>query len=299
MSEQEVNSPMPGIDDRVTPRTDDRPARLLQAGRSDFHVHSTVSGDTARDATLENIIAVARGLGMREIGITDHVLARGDEKNSLPARPDDEASHRALCRAIRATRSPVKVYASWEVDYFDGGTFGGRYSFDPERHLRELDYVLLAHHAMNHVIDGSIEFLGRYLVRIMMEMAREPYANIIAHPFYARADKHGAILASISDGAISEVFHAIRENGKAAEITSYQFNADLRDVDQMRRVYSVARSTGVKFTLDSDAHSLWDMAEGLRCSYVLAELGFTDDDFVDYDGLIGLKRGVSADRSHG
>lgn len=290
---------MPGADDRITPRTDDRAPRLLQAGRSDFHVHSNVSGDTAKNATLENIIAVARGLGMREIGITDHVLALGDENNGLRARPDDEASHHALCRAIRETRSPVKVYASWEVDYFDGGPSGGRYSFDPERHLASLDYVLLAHHAMSHVIDEPVEFLGRYMVRIMMEMAREPYANIIAHPFYARADKHGAILASIDDEAIAEVFHAIRENGKAAEITPYQFNADLRDVDQMRRVYSIARSTGVKFTLDSDAHGLWDMAEGLRCSYVLSDLGFSDDDFVDYDGLMRLKRGVSAAQSQG
>lgn len=161
-----------GTSGRITPRTGDRVAPLLQAGRSDFRVHSNVSSDTARNATLENLIAVARGLGMREIGITDHVLALGDEKNGLPARPDDEAAHRALCRAIRETRSPVKVYASWEVDYFDGETYGGRYSFDPEKHPPSLDHVLLAHHAMNHVIDEPIGFLGRYMVRIMMEMAR-------------------------------------------------------------------------------------------------------------------------------
>jgi hypothetical protein len=33
------------------------------------------------------------------------------------------------------------------------------------------------------------------------------------------------------------------------------------------------------------------MAEGLRCLYVLAELGFSDQDFVDYAGLLRLKQG--------
>jgi histidinol phosphatase-like PHP family hydrolase len=86
-----------------------------------------------------------------------------------------------------------------------------------------------------------------------------------------------------------EVFQAIKENGKAAEITAFQFNVELRDVEQMKRVYALARTTGVKFTLDSDAHSISEMLWGLGCLYVLAELGFTDDDFVDYQELKKLK----------
>jgi histidinol phosphatase-like PHP family hydrolase len=85
------------------------------------------------------------------------------------------------------------------------------------------------------------------------------------------------------------VFHAMRENGKAAEITAYQFSADYRDVEQARRMYSVARETGVKFVLDSDAHSLTEVGDGLRCIHVLRELGFVDGDFVDFAELLGLK----------
>ena len=81
----------------------------------------------------------------------------------------------------------------------------------------------------------------------------------------------------------------MKEHGKAAEITAYQFNASLRAVDQMCRMYAVARETGVKFTLDSDAHALRDIGGSLRCSYVLASLGFSDEEFVDYRGLMVLK----------
>lgn len=193
---------------------------------------------------------------------------------------------------MRALQSKVKVYASWEVDYFDGGT----YSFDPRKHLDYLDYVLLAHH---QIVDEPPETAARYLLRVTMEMAMEPYANIIAHPFYTPPppERHGRILAAMSDAAIAEVFHAMREHGKAAEVCSFQFTADLRDVDQMKRVYAIARSTGVKFTLDSDAHNLWQVGDGLRCAYVLAELGFSDADFVDYRGLLALKQNTALARN--
>ena len=104
-----------------------------------------------------------------------------------------------------------------------------------------------------------------------------------------RPARHGEILACLGDAELAEVFQAMREHGQAAEITAYQFSADLRGVDQVRRVDTVARGTGVKFTLDSDAHRLWDVAEGLRCLYVLAELGFGDADFVDFAGLRRLR----------
>lgn len=266
-----------GYTSRMSERMPVRPP-LLQAGRCDYHIHTNVSPDRAKNCTLSNIIAVAEGFGMREIGLTDHVMAVGGA---------DTAPHKALCDAIHAVRSRVKVYAGWEVDYFDGG----KYSFDPTRHLEYLDYVLLAHHDVRHMLSESPQANAKHLLRMTMEMAREPYANIIAHPFYypPPAERNAAILSHISDSQYAEVFHAIRENGKAAEITSYQFNAELRAVDEMKRMYAAARATGVKFTLDSDAHSLWDMTEGLRCSYVLAELGFTDDDFVDYRGFMALK----------
>jgi histidinol phosphatase-like PHP family hydrolase len=179
----------------------------------------------------------------------------------------------------------LALYVSWEVDYFDGGT----YSFDPQTHLDGLDYVLLGYHYYDHVKGASPRALADHFVRIYMEMAQEPYADIIAHPFYVRPppENHGAVLRQISDAQFVQVFEAMRDNGKAAEITAYQFSADLRDVEQSKRMYALARGTGVKFTLDSDAHSLDQVGGGLRCIHVLRELGFCDDDFVDFEGVKG------------
>ena len=57
----------------------------------------------------------------------------------------------------------------------------------------------------------------------------------------------------------------------------------------LENLAAVARQAGVKFTLDSDAHRPWDVAEGLRCLHVSAERGFTGEDFVDFDGLRALR----------
>ena len=260
---------------------------FLASHRSDFHIH-TCASDGAEDCTPANIVAVARGLGLRELGFTDHAYACG--ANAPGASHADGLylqDYFAACQQVREIDSPLALYVSWEVDYFDGGA----YSFDPDTHLVDLDYVLLAHHAYGHVQGASPAALADYFVRISMEMAQEPYANIIAHPFYVArpAENHGAVLSRISNARFREVFHAMRENGKAAEITAYQFSADYRDVEQARRMYSVARETGVKFVLDSDAHSLTEVGDGLRCIHVLRELGFVDGDFVDFAGLLGLK----------
>jgi histidinol phosphatase-like PHP family hydrolase len=270
---------------------------LLQAGRSDFHVHTNLSPDAGRDCTLESLARVAAGLGLREVGLTDHVQANGEREPGQSWQCTDLAAFEHRCRRIREGAWPVRLLSGWEVDYYDGG----RYSFVPDTHLALLDYVLLAHHAFGHMTGEAPAAIARYLLRITMAMAVEPYADVIAHPFYFAPppDRHGQILSCLSDRELAEAFQAMKEHGKAAEITSYQFSADLRGVEQMKRVYSVARQTGVKFTLDSDAHRLWDLAEGLRCLYVLSELGFADDDFVDYAALRRLKgadAGVSRNR---
>ncbi len=261
---------------------------LLQAGRSDFHVH-TCASDAKPDCTVERIVQVAEGLRMREIGITDHLVVCNAGALGPGGAAGDIGVLLRTREAIRALRAgPLRVYTGWEVDYFDGGL----YSFDPDRHLELLDYVLLAHHSMGHRRNDPPAAMARYLLDITLAMAQEPHANLIAHPFYVPPppERHGDILRHITDAQFAEVFSAMQERGKAAEITSFQFNADLRAVDQMARMYGVARTTGVKFTLDSDAHSLWELGSSLRCSYVLASLGFTDGDFVDYRGMMGLRK---------
>lgn len=258
--------------------------------RSDFHLHTNAS-DAAENCTVANIVRVAEGLGFEELGFTDHAYARSGPHRGMDVQRDGKwlDGYLATCEEIRSTSSSMKLYVGWEVDYFDGGT----YSFIPEEHLQGLDYVLLAFHFFGHMKEKPLKELADFMVGIYKEMAAEPYAHIIAHPFYLGGshELHGAVLREISDAQFGEVFETMKSNGKAAEITAYQFSAESRDVAQSKRMYSIARETGVKFTLDSDAHSLDQLGGGYRALNVLRELGFPDDgsSFVDYEGLMALK----------
>lgn len=265
--------------------------------KSDFHIH-TCASDGAADCTPENIAKEAEGLGLKEIGFTDHAHVCDENAiGSVYKNGQFADAYFKICEEIRSIRPnfDLNIYVSWEVDYFDGGT----YSFDPEIHLKDLDYVLLGHHSYAHMNDSSPQEVADYLFRIYMGMATEPYANIIAHPFYLRPDKNfGTALSLITDHQFSEFFQALKENGKAAEITSFQFSASHRnDIEQYKRMYTVAKETGVKFTLDSDAHSLVELGNGLKCLHVLHELGFKSDDFVDFSGLMNLKSGQDIQNS--
>ena len=261
---------------------------FLNSQKSDFHIH-TIASDGNEECTPNNIVKVAEGLGFQEIGFADHAHVCGEGVKGNPCKNGDFVeAYFNICKEIRQIQTPLNLYVSWEVDYFDGGS----YSFDPDKHFGSLDYVLLAHHYYEHMQGESAQILANYMFRIYMEMAIEPYANIIAHPFYVFRPPdpgiHGAILSKISNSQFLEVFHAMKENGKAAEVSSYQFSANARDVEQTKRMYGIAKESGVKFTLNSDAHTLAEIGNGYRCIHILYELGFLDSDFVNYSELMRL-----------
>ncbi|MBT3273269.1 MAG: PHP domain-containing protein [Spirochaetales bacterium] len=263
---------------------------LLDTVRSDFHIHTKASFDTPDLCTVENIATIAHGLGIREIGLTDHVHVCSEGALGFDQKNTGREAHHELRDSINNTQWDLKVLFSWEADYFDGG----RYSFDKEADPQNLDYLLLGHHFAWHMVSATDPEKARYIGRITMEMAKEPYANIIAHPFYypGDVDQHRRIMSLLGDNELREIFTAMKESGKAAEITAYQFHANSRSLEFMKKMYSIAREAGVKFTLDSDAHNLGEMGSGYRCLHVLKELGFESSDFVDYAGLMALKESV-------
>ena len=252
-------------------------------GTSDFHVHSNASYDTDSDCTPEAIAEIAVALGIKEIGITDHVQAESEGAPGYGMPAENREKHNKLLKELRENEYPARLLAGWEVDYFDTG----RYSFDPESDLADLDYVLLGHHFFHVPKDADAEFIARYLIRIYRELAVEPYADIIAHPFYVSGgpERHGNVLANIDDTEFKMFFSLLAEQRKVAEITAFQFSPRYRNVPQSRRLYKIALQTDVKFVLSSDAHHLSEIGDGLRCVPALLDMGFTENRILSFDEL--------------
>jgi DNA polymerase (family 10) len=193
--------------------------------RGDFHMHSTWSD--GRD-TLEGMIAAAAARGYAYHSISDHSLGRS--RHGLdPAKVREQ---RELVRAL-GEKHGIRTLCSSEVDIRDDGTL-----LLEDEALAELDIVIASvHDAMNI----SREAMTARLVRA----CENPYVTIIGHP----TGRHVEGFAGY-EFDYDVVFAAAARTGTALEIDGQPERLDLPSGLAHR-----ARSFGVTFALDSDAHA--------------------------------------------
>lgn len=115
--------------------------------------------------------------------------------------------------------------------------------------------------------DQGREALTRRLVRA----GENPYVNVIGHPTTRVLGKRPGI-----DADLDQVFAACARTGTALEVNAHPDRLDLRDEDILR-----ARRHGVKFAIDSDAHSLLHLAH-MRYGVGTAQRGWlTKEDVIN------------------
>lgn len=199
--------------------------------RGDFHMHCTWSD--GRDS-LESMIAACKARGYEYHAISDHSWGRGAKYGLDPeelrqqreriAALDDRYGIRTLCG------SEVDIHADGSLDYEDAV-------------LRELDFVVASvHSAMN---------IGRdAMTQRLIAACENPYVNAIGHPT-------GRMLEGFAgyEFDYDAVFTAAARTGTALEIDGQVLRLDL-PAPLVRR----AKSFGVTFTADSDAHDASDLA---------------------------------------
>jgi len=200
--------------------------------RGDFHMHCTWSDGKN---TLEEMIAAAAARGYAYHSISDHSWGRG----RVGLDPSELRAQREKVRAI-GDRFGIHTLCSAEVDILPDG------SLDYEDAvLAELDIVVASvHDAMGMPRDAMTARLVR--------ACENPYVTIIGHPTGRSAETtHGY------EYDYDVVFAAAARTGTALEIDGQPVRLDLPSSLARR-----ARSFGVTFSLDSDAHAvdhLWNV----------------------------------------
>ncbi len=202
----------------------------LEDLRGDFHMHCTWSDGAD---TLERMIAAAAARGYEYHSISDHSL--GVSRMGLdPVRAREQ---RAAVRAL-GDKYGIRTLCSSEVDIRHDGSL----QFEDDV-LAELDIVVASvHDAMNI----SREAMTERLVRA----CENPYVTIIGHPTGRNV---GGFPGYEFDYDV--VFAAAARTGTALEIDGQPARLDLPSGLARR-----ARSFGVTFSLDSDAHAESDLA---------------------------------------
>ncbi|WP_369244607.1 DNA polymerase/3'-5' exonuclease PolX [Streptomyces sp. R41] len=226
--------------------------------RGDLHTHTDLTDGLA---SLEEMIAAAAERGYAYYAITDHgpnlymqrmtderMLAQREQVQELDGTYDTHGSRGGM-RLLHGVE--LNIDPDGEVDW-------------PEEFLAGFDLCVASVHS--HFNQGRAE-----LTRRIVRACENPYVNIIGHPTTRILGKRPGI-----DVDLDAVFAACARTGTALEINAHPHRLDLRDEDILR-----ARRHGVTFAIDSDAHSILDLA-AMRYGVGTAQRGWlTKDDVIN------------------
>lgn len=220
--------------------------------RGDLHTHTDLTDGVS---TVEDMLATAAERGYRYYAVTDHApnlaMQRMTDEKMLAQRE----KVRELDRKYRGMRllhgTELNIDADGEVDW-------------PPEFLAGFDVCVASVHSS---FGQAREDTTRRLVRA----CENPHVNIIGHPTARLIGRRPPV-----DADLHEVFRACARTGTALEINSFPDRLDLRDEHILW-----AKRFGVKFAINSDAHSTLNLA-GVRYGVGTAQRGWlTPDDVIN------------------
>ncbi|MEU9351935.1 DNA polymerase/3'-5' exonuclease PolX [Streptomyces griseoloalbus] len=205
--------------------------------RGDLHTHTDLTDGLA---PLENMVAAAAERGYAYYAVTDHApnlyMQRMTDERMLAQREQVRKLDGAYGR--RGGRGGMRLLHGAELNIDPDGDVDW-----PPEFLAGFDVCVASVHSH---FDQTREQLTRRIVRA----CENPFVNIIGHPTARIIGRRPGI-----DADLDEVFAACARTGTALEINSHPDRLDLRDEDILR-----ARRHGVRFAVDSDAHSVVHLA---------------------------------------
>jgi len=242
--------------------------RLIDAAdlRGDFHMHSTWSDGRE---SLEAMIAAAAARGYEYHAISDHSRSRG----RIGLAPEELQAQRAKVRSL-GDRYGIVTLCSSEVDILADGSMDY-----PNEVLAQLDIVIGSVHSAFH---QPREQMTKRLIRA----CENPYVTIIGHPTGRRLRTFDGY-----EFDYDAVFAAAARTGTALEIDGQALRLDLPGTLARR-----AKSFGVLFALDSDAHDLSDLANIEFAVGQARRAGLERDDALNARPLEGVRAFVRAKR---
>jgi DNA polymerase (family X) len=242
---------------------------LVESGdlRGDFHMHTTYSDG---DDTLEAMIAAAAARGYEYHAISDHSTGR---VRRFGVDPDRLRAQRAEIVAL-SERYGIQTLCASEVDILPDGSM----DFD-DRVLAELDIVIGSVHA---TLGQSREEMTARLIRA----CENPFVNIIGHPTGRRFDGSPGY-----EFDYDAVFSAAARTGTALEIDGQAARLDLPAALARK-----AKSFGVTFSLDSDAHRTGDLSAAEFAVGQARRAGLTVADVLNVRPLAAVRAFVARKR---
>ncbi|MGW2035736.1 DNA polymerase/3'-5' exonuclease PolX [Streptomyces sp. NPDC001811] len=229
--------------------------------RGDLHTHTDLTDGLA---PLEAMVEAAAERGHAYYAVTDHA------PRLYMQRMTDEKilAQRERVRELDGTRRRMRLLHGTELNIGPDGEVDW-----PEEFLAGFDLCVASLHSH---FDLDRAAMTRRLVRA----CEHPYVNIIGHPTTRLIGRRPGV-----DADWDEVFAACARTGTALEVNAQPDRLDLRDEDILR-----AREHGVRFAVNTDAHSVPHLGQ-LRYGVATAQRGWlTKEDVINTWTLARLRR---------
>lgn len=236
--------------------------------RGDFHMHTTWSDG---DDSLEAMIAAAAARGYEYHAVSDHSQGRGRRYGLSPERLREQ---RRVIESL-GSRHGIRTLCASEVDILPDGSL----DFD-DAVLAELDVVIASVHSAMH--QSRDEMTAR-----LIRACENRYVTIVGHPTGRRFDG-GAGYEFDYDA----VFAAAARTGTALEIDGQAMRLDL-PAPLIRK----ARTFGVTFAADSDAHRTRDLIDAELAVGQARRAGLTKDDLLNTKPFEAMRAFVDTKRA--
>lgn len=217
--------------------------------RGDLHTHTNLTDGVA---SLADMIAAAEARGYEYYAVTDHA------PNLTMQRMTDEKIL-AQREQVRRLSSSVRLLHGVELNIAPDGSVDWDSGF-----LAGFDMTVASVHS--HFDLGKAEMTRRFVTA-----CENPRVNVIGHPLTRKIGRRPPV-----DVDLGELFAACARTGTALEVNSSPARLDLPS-DHIR----AARDAGVKFAIDTDAHSVADL-DNLPYGIGTAQRGWlTCDDVIN------------------
>ncbi|MET7428851.1 DNA polymerase/3'-5' exonuclease PolX [Streptomyces flaveolus] len=229
--------------------------------RGDLHTHTDLTDGLA---PLEAMVEAAAEHGHAYYAVTDHA------PNLYMQRMTDEKilAQRELLRELDGTRRRMRLLHGTELNIGPDGEVDW-----PEEFLAGFDLCVASLHS-------HFDLDRRAMTRRLVRACEHRYVNIIGHPTTRLIGKRPGV-----DADWDEVFAACARTGTALEVNAQPDRLDLCDEDILR-----AREHGVKFAVNTDAHSVPHLGQ-LRYGVATAQRGWlTKEDVINAWPLTRLRR---------
>ena len=237
--------------------------------RGTFHNHTNASDGRA---TLEDMVAAAKELGLEYFGIADH------SKASFQANGLDEtrlAAQVARIAELNATDKEFRIFAGTECDILKDGTLDF-----PDDVLATLDYVVASVHSSFTLPEAE---MTKRIIRAM----ENPYVTMLGH-------LTGRLLLSREPYQLNipAILDAAASTGTIIEL-----NANPRRLDMDWRWWPLAKEKGVKCAINPDAHSTAGLQDLIFGVGIARKGGLTKNDVINTLPLARIESILKAKRS--